>query len=253
MAGRFKEKVVVVTGGSQGIGLAMAAMAASEGGRVYIADIDRELGQVAQEQLRKKGYSVDFIFCDVTDEQSLHQLSEKIHERHLHVLLNNAGVELSKSIVDTTVSEWDHVCAVNLRGVFLTTKVLLPLLINAKGASVVNTSSISGLIGWPESMAYCATKGGVVNLTRQLACDLAESLIRVNCICPGTTMTPMIKRLIWEGLEPEKTAREIAEMHLLKRFAQPEEIASATLFLASDDASFVTGVILPVDGGYTAK
>lgn len=253
MLDRFDGKVVLVTGGSRGIGFAMAKLAASEGATVYIVDVDMEHGLFAAEKLKEQGYPVTFVFCDVTDGDSLRQLSEKIKEGKLHVLLNNAGVELSKSIDDTTESEWDHVSDVNLKGVFLTTKVMLPLLEKANGAAVVNTSSISGLIGWPESMAYCATKGGVVNLTRQLACDLAKSFIRVNCICPGTTMTPMIKRLIWEGPDPEKTAKDIAEMHLLKRFANPEEIASAALFLASDEASFVTGIILPVDGGYTAK
>ena len=118
---------------------------------------------------------------------------------------------------------------------------------------MVNTSSISGLLGWPDSAAYCASKGGVVQLTREMAVEFGPYNVRINCICPGTTETPMIDRLLGLESDPEETARSIKAMHPLDRFAQPEEIARAMLFLASDEASFVTGAVLPVDGGYTAK
>lgn len=253
MSKRFDSKVAVITGGCQGIGLAIARLMGQQGASVYIADINTQKGIEAQNQLTDDGIKCVFVKCDITQEKDLEALRDTIAEGQVDALFNNAGMELSKGIETTSISEWDLLSSVNLRGVFLTTKTLLPLLEQSKNAAVVNTASISGLIGWPESMAYCATKGGVVNLTRQLACDLAAKNIRVNCICPGTTLTPMIQRLIWEGPNPEETAKEIADMHLLKRFAQPEEIAQAAVFLASDDASFITGAILPVDGGYTAK
>ncbi|MDD3996232.1 MAG: SDR family NAD(P)-dependent oxidoreductase [Sphaerochaetaceae bacterium] len=253
MRRRFIGKNAIVTGASQGIGYAMAKALAEEGGTVYILDIDDVAGREAEQLFRKAELDVTFFKCDITDERALSVVRQKIPVETLHVLLNNAGIELNNPIQDTTVEAWDRVSSVNLRGPFLVTKTFLPLLEAANGAAIVNTSSISGLIGWPDSAAYCATKGGVVALTKQLACDLAQKQIRVNCICPGTTRTPMIGRLIGTGPLAEKESEEIAQRHLLRRFAEPEEIAQAALFLASEDASFVTGAVLPVDGGYTAK
>jgi NAD(P)-dependent dehydrogenase (short-subunit alcohol dehydrogenase family) len=126
-------------------------------------------------------------------------------------------------------------------------------MISSGGGAIVNTSSISGLLGWPDSSAYCASKGGVIQLTREMAVEYGPCNIRVNCICPGTTVTPMIDRLLGLEDDPEGTSQSIRVMHPLGRFAQPEEIARAMLFLASEEASFVTGAVLPVDGGYTSK
>ncbi|MDD2297131.1 MAG: SDR family oxidoreductase [Bacilli bacterium] len=253
MLKRFVDKVAVITGASQGIGFSIAEILATEGAIVYLVDIDKIQGEVAAKTLVSKGLRAHFIACDITSEKALQSMVSQIKEEAVHVLCNNAGVELSKGVETTTIEEWDLVSNVNLRGPFMVTKVLLPLLEVAKGAAIVNTASISGLVGWPESMAYCASKGGVVMLTKQMACDLAVKQIRVNCICPGTTRTPMIERLIGSGPEAEKEAHDIAERHLLKRFAEPREIAQAAVFLASKEASFVTGAVLPVDGGYTAK
>lgn len=250
---RFVGKNAIVTGGSQGIGLAMVEALAEEGATVYLWDINRELGKEIEKRLQAESKKVFFIPCDISSEHDISKAVESMEVHAIHLLFNNAGVELSKDVGHTSVSEWQKVCDVNLRGPFLVIKETLPLLEAAAGASIVNTSSISGLIGWPESFAYCSTKGGIVTMTKQLACDLAQKLIRVNCICPGTTQTPMIERLIGTGAQAQVEAQMIKERHLLKRFAEPKEIAQAALFLASDDASFVTGAILPVDGGYTAK
>jgi NAD(P)-dependent dehydrogenase (short-subunit alcohol dehydrogenase family) len=136
---------------------------------------------------------------------------------------------------------------------FLVSRQVLPVMMRQGRGAVVNTSSISGLLGWPGSAAYCASKGGVIALTRQMAVDYAPHGIRVNCICPGSTLTPMIERLFGVEKDPEASRRSIEAMHPLGRLARPEEIAEAALFLASEEASFITGAALPVDGGYTAK
>ncbi|HHU87971.1 MAG: SDR family NAD(P)-dependent oxidoreductase [Sphaerochaetaceae bacterium] len=252
MENRFSGKVAVVTGSSHGIGLAAVEIFASQGAKVYLVDIDRNKGGEAALKLREQGLNVKFIECDVASPQSVQNMVASIEENNVDILCNNAGVELTAGIDETSVEEWDRLSSINLRGPFLVTKALLPLL-EVKGAAVVNTSSISGLLGWPLSTAYCATKGGVIQLTKQLACDLGAKNIRVNCVCPGTTKTPMLSRLLSDDEEGRQAAKEIAARHLLKRFAEPREIAEAIVFLASDAASFVTGAVLPVDGGYTAK
>jgi NAD(P)-dependent dehydrogenase (short-subunit alcohol dehydrogenase family) len=252
MENRFSGKVAVVTGSSHGIGLAAVEIFASQGAKVYLVDIDRNKGGEAALKLREQGLNVKFIECDVASPQSVQNMVASIEENNVDILCNNAGVELTAGIDETSVEEWDRLSSINLRGPFLVTKALLPLL-EVKGAAVVNTSSISGLLGWPLSTAYCAPKGGVIQLTKQLACDLGAKNIRVNCVCPGTTKTPMLSRLLSDDEEGRQAAKEIAARHLLKRFAEPREIAEAIVFLASDAASFVTGAVLPVDGGYTAK
>jgi dihydroanticapsin dehydrogenase len=171
----------------------------------------------------------------------------------IDILINNAGVESPYSVHEMPIEEWDRVMAVNLRGMYLMAKAVIPIMKKSGGGAIVNTASISGLLGWPISAAYCASKGGVIQLTKQMAVDYAQDNIRVNCIAPGTTLTPLIERIFQQESEPEKAKQQISQMHPLGRFAQPEEIAQAILFLASEDASFITGAVLPVDGGYTAK
>ncbi len=253
MEQRFSGKIALVTGSSQGIGLEAVKILASQGAKVYLVDIDTTKGAKAAQELQSQGLNVKFIECDVASPESVKNMGAQIEEKALHILCNNAGVELTAGIDETSLEDWDRLSNVNLRGPFLVTKALLPLLEASGGAAVVNTSSISGLLGWPLSTAYCSTKGGVIQLTKQLACDLGAKKIRVNCVCPGTTKTPMLTRLLSDDEAGRKEANEIAERHLLKRFAEPREIAEAIVFLASDAASFVTGAVLPVDGGYTAK
>lgn len=251
----FKNKIILITGGASGIGKAMARLFCEEGGNVLIVDINESAGKAAAEGLKVKGHNVSFKQCDLGKKESIRHLVDEVKGDcpRLDVLCNNAGIELDAPFEETEESDWDRLFAVNVKGMFLLTQMALPLLRNGENPAVVNTGSISGLVGWPASTAYCSSKGAVVMLTKQMAVDLAKDGIRVNCICPGTTNTAMIDRLIGGAENREQLEGEIKSMHLLGRFAKPEEIAAAVIFLASEEASFITGAVLPVDGGYTAK
>jgi len=252
---RFEGQVAVITGGGSGIGRAAALGFAREGAAVAVIDRDGEEGRRTVQGIESEGGRALFVELDVARSDRVGRGVRDIQERfgRLDVLFNNAGVEHSGRLHEVPEAEWDRVMAVNLKGVFLLCKAVLPLMMRQRRGAVVNTSSISGLLGWPAYAAYCTSKGGVIQMTRQMAVDYAAFNIRVNCICPGTTLTPLIERLFELEADPEGTRRLIAARHPLGRFAQPEEIAAAVLFLASEEASFVTGAVLPVDGGYTAK
>lgn len=247
--------MVILTGAASGIGRAAALLFAEEGAMVCLFDVDRKGIEEAAGEIRAQNGKALPIVCDVADEEMVAGAVEQVlrHASGIHVLCNNAGIELSRPLIRTEVAEWEAVLAVNLKGMFIISKHVITHMMDSGGGAVVNTSSISGLLGWPDSAAYCASKGGVVQLTREMAVEYGQYNIRVNCICPGTTETPMIDRLLGLESDPEETARSVRAMHPLGRFAQPEEIARAMLFLASDEASFITGAVLPVDGGYTAK
>ncbi len=252
---RFVGKKVFISGGATGIGRATALLFAEQGAEVTIFDQDIENGQKSIQEILDAGGRGIFIsgnlLYPVEVERSIEQSLNTFGG--IDILINNAGVESPYSVHEIPVEEWDRVMATNLRGMYLMAKAVIPIMQKSGGGAIVNTASISGLLGWPLSAAYCASKGGVIQLTKQMAVDYARDNIRVNCIAPGTTLTPLIERIFQKESDPEEAKRQIAQRHPLGRFAQPEEIAQAILFLASDDASFITGAVLPVDGGYTAK
>lgn len=242
---------MVVTGGGSGIGRAAALRCAREGARVVIVDIVETGGLETEKALREQDGEGFFLCADVTKEPDWRRLMGAVEARYgrLDVLFNNAGSNLSKPVTDFSEEEWDGLLDLNLKGVFFGAKHAIPLMLRAGGGSIINTASTFGLIAFPRMPAYCASKGGVVALTRQLALDYARQNIRVNCICPGPTLTPRIQRYLERG---DVAAADILNGVPLGRFAEPEEIAAAVLFLASDEASYITGTALVVDGGQTA-
>lgn len=248
---RLRDKVMVVTGGGSGIGQATALRCAQEGARVVVTDVLEEAGLETEKALRDQGGEGFFFRADATKEAQWRDLMSAVDGRYgrLDVLFNNAGTNLSKPVTEFTEDEWDGLINLNLKGVFLGAKHAIPRMVKVGGGSVINTASTFGLIAFPKMPAYCASKGGVVALTRQLALDYARQSVRINCICPGPTLTPRIRRYLDRG---DVAAEDILKGVPMGRFAGPEEIAAAVLFLASDEASYITGIALVVDGGQTA-
>lgn len=257
MSGRLAGKVAIVTGGAVGIGAATARMFAAEGCAVGVLDSDGDGAEARAEELRKEGRQALALRTDIT---SLDATAQAVAEAErelggLDVLVNNAGV-IGRGTVETTdEAEWHRVLDVNLTGIFLMSKAAIPALRRRGGGSIVNVSSAAGLAGWYDQAAYDASKGGVVNLTRSMALDFALENIRVNCLVPAHVVTPMSENFTASG---DEDARRVARERLLAaiplgRLSRPEEIACGALFLASDEASYVTGSTLVVDGGYLAK
>jgi NAD(P)-dependent dehydrogenase (short-subunit alcohol dehydrogenase family) len=218
------------------------------------ADVAAEEGVRLEAALVGEGLDFGFVVCDITSADQVAALAEQVRERFggLDVLFNNAGTILGKPLCETSEEEWDRVLGVNLRGAFLTMRALIPLM-EDRQASIVNTASGLGLVGAGLMTAYCASKGGLVLLSKAAALELGPG-IRVNVLCPGVIDTPM-PRAVAEGL-PEDEGRALLDAweqsHVAKRLGRPEEVVAAAIFLASDEASFVTGAAFPVDSGITA-
>jgi NAD(P)-dependent dehydrogenase (short-subunit alcohol dehydrogenase family) len=252
MTGRLKDKVAVITGMSTGIGRASALLFAQEGAKVVGADINQEEGQKVIDAIRRVGGDAVFVKTDVSEAIDVKKLVEKaLAYGKIHILFNNAGIEVVKKLRDTTEEEWDRAIKVNLKSVYLCCKQVIPEMVKAGGGVIINTSSVAGLVG-SFSAAYSAAKGGIIALTRVLAVELARDNIRVNCICPGAIETPMLQRTLQKQGDPEQVRKERLRAYPVGRFGRPEEVAQLALFFASDESSFMTGVIAPVDGGFTA-
>src|SRR6266571_7174720 len=250
---RLTEKVAIVTGGGSGIGEVSARLFASEGAAVMLADINGSAAAAVAESINAEGGRATWAETDVTAGSSVEAMVHATLSTfgRLDILFNNAGIEGFGSVIETDEASWDRIFAVHVRGAYLCSKYALPVMIEGgRGGVVINVSSVAGLIGLQRMAAYCAAKGAIISLTRAMAADFAPHGIRVNCIAPGTTMTPLGQRLI-ENDTPEKLAQRLSR-YPLGRFGQPEEIARSVLFLASDDSSYATGMCLVIDGGLTS-
>jgi len=251
---RFTNKVALITGGTSGIGLITAILFAHEGAKVAITGRNEHRGQEVVDEITKIGGIAIFIRADVRFPNECKRTVEETLQAFgkLDILFNNAGVWFPNTVVDCTEEEWDLTVDVSLKGTYLMSKFALPSMIAQRSGVIINNSSGWGIVGGPRAAAYCAAKGGMVLLTKAMAIDHGPQGIRVNCVCPGDTETPMLtqdaqgRNIPWEEYTADAVHRP------LRRIGQPEEIAKAVLFLASEDSSFVTGAILPVDGGGVA-
>ena len=252
---KLNGKVALITGGTTGIGYATAMLFLQNGAKVAITGRVKETGGEAIRKLKRQGLKEClFVQGDVSKPDDAERMVKETLRRYgkLDILFNNAGVWVSGDVEKTSEADWDKVLDINLKGCFLCSKFAIPHLKKTRGV-IINTSSCDGLVGEPDAVAYCASKGGVVLLTKAMALDYAKCGVRVNCVCPGYVMTRMLEVDLPQGMSLENYLRIISKEHPIERIAEPEEIARAVLFLASDDSSFVTGVALPVDGGFTAK
>ena len=238
-------KVAIVTGGSTGIGKATAVKYLECGADVVIANRSADAGQEAAEEL-----GCDFTQCDVAEYDQVEALVQATVEKYgqMDVIVNNAGIGRVGSVEDMSLGDWHDVMRINLNGVMHGTRAALPHLKESEG-SVVNIASIYGLVAGPGATAYSTAKGGIINFTRSVAVDYAKQGVRANSICPGFVETPMTE----PNFEDEKFYEYVRGQTPMGRVAQPEEIAGLAMFLASDEASYITGANIPVDGGWTAQ
>jgi len=236
------------------MGFATARLFLREGARVVITGRSKEKGARALRLLKCPG-RVTFVQGDVSRPKDAKKMVDKTVSTYgsIDILFNNAGVYLEKKAEDTTEEEWDRVIGVNLKGTFLVSRAAIPFMMRQGGGSIVNNSSDAGLIGNRSCPAYCASKGGVTIMTKAMALDYAKYNIRVNCVNPAIIDTPMLDREVKRSKNRRTYMEECKHVQAMERIGRPEEIASAVLFLASDDASFVTGAALSVDGGSTAQ
>jgi NAD(P)-dependent dehydrogenase (short-subunit alcohol dehydrogenase family) len=246
-ANRFEGKVALITGGGSGLGRASAVRLAKEGAAIAVADVNLEGGQETVRRVQEGGGHALFIPADITKTEDVKRMVAGTVEAfgRLDVLFPSAGVGAGGDVVETTEEHWDRVLDLDLRGVYLACKNAIPEMREHESGAIVLVASIGGMLGnWGAS--FCAAKGAIVNLTRQMALAYAPENIRVNCICPGYIATPIIQGI----LDDPERLKQTSARHPMGRIGQPEEVAAAVAFLASDEASFITGAILAVDGGY---
>ena len=255
---RLKGKVALITGGGSGIGLASAILFAKEGARVVVSDLHEAVVLEAADKITSAGGEARAVTGDVSNSaQAASMVSATVEAfGRLDILVNSAGVSARNALPEGSSPEdiWDKVMDVNLKGTYLMSWHAVPEMEKNESGSIINLASIMGLVGYPVGMGggfnpYNPSKGGIVQFTRNLSIDLAQKGIRVNCICPGYVETNLTKVLT----DDPESLRKLEERHPMGRLGRPEEIANAALFLASDEASFVTGAPLIVDGGYTAQ
>jgi NAD(P)-dependent dehydrogenase (short-subunit alcohol dehydrogenase family) len=248
---KLKDRVAVITGSGSGIGRAAAIEFAREGAKVVVADVNLAGARETVELIGQMGGESHAVETDVANPESVRNLVRETLRvfTRVNVLFNNAAVQVNKTVEDTTVEEWDREIAVNLGGVFLCSKFFMPHLRSTKGA-IVNMSSVNGFFVEPMCAGYCATKAAIIGLTKAMAIDHGKEGIRVNCICPGYIDAGLAEGYFQAQPDPAAARASAGKLHALWRIGRPEEVGRVAVFLASDDASFVTGSAYVVDGGF---
>lgn len=241
----LKDRVAVVTGGTGGIGEAICERFIREGAIVYAADV----------ATGSEGQAGEYRTLDVTSEDSVDTLFDEIEKEHgkMHILVNAAGIEIEKTIEDTSLDEWNRVMAVNCTGMFLTSRRAVKLMRNAGSGSIINFGSYDGFIADPALAAYCASKGAVHALTRAMACDHGPEGIRVNAVCPGYVDTPMLQSFFGHSGDIDTLKQAVNDIHPVRRYGQPQDIANMVNWLAGDEARYASGQLWVVDGGLSAQ
>ncbi len=247
-------KTALVTGAASGIGESIVHALAGAGAFVYVADLDEENGGRVAAEINDSGGKARFLKLDVTDHEECGLAAEAVNagRGHLDVLVNNAGIGHVGTILQTNAEDLERLFSVNVLGMFDLTKVFIGGMIERKSGAIINIASIGGIVGIRDRIAYCTSKFAVVGMTKCLALDHALDGIRVNAVCPGRVETPFVRSRLAEYPDPEKAYREMAATQAVGRMGKPEEVAAAVLYLASDEAAFVTGTALEIDGGWAA-
>ncbi len=254
---RLENKIAIVSGAAGGIGSAICRRFVAEGATVVGLDIDADLGKPVFEQLAASGHAGYFVEGDVTSKDQVTNWVSEVEKRfgHIDVAVSNAGGirGVYFDVVNTEEEDWDRTQDLNLKAPYLIGRAVLPGMLDRSSGSIVNVGSAAGLGGPQKQSAYAAAKAGTINLTRAMAMDYAGSGVRVNCVCPGLTDTPPIQRMFNFYGDPKEIEKRFISNIPLGRMGRPEELANVILFIASDEASYMTGAVIPVDGGWTAR
>ena len=249
----MSNKVMIVSGGASGLGLAAGVKFAKNGYNIVIIDIDEEKGKKAEQQIKDLGQDAVFCRCDISNQEQVQQAAQVTKERfgRADVLINNAGLEIRGSILQCSREDWERTYDINLKGIYFMANAFVPLIIEQGKGAVINTGSILGYRAVGERAAYSSSKGAIDTLTRSMAYDLAPDNIRVNCVAPGAIDTPLLRGSINDSPDPAETERFLGSKSVFNRMGTSEEVANVMYFLASDEASFVTGATYFVDGGWS--
>lgn len=247
-------KVAIVTGAAKGIGRGVAETFVERGARVVLVDWDEETGRATTEELAENGGEVHFMHCDVSQKDQVEAMVEEAHDKYgrIDILVNNAGIGVYMELLEATEEDWEKCLAVNLKGVFLCSKQVIPHMQEQGSGAIVNISSVHAEATVGGVAPYAASKGGITALTRNMAIDYGPE-IRVNAIAPGWVLTPLIQSIFDSYDDPEAQQREVEQRQVMKRIGRPADIGRAAAFLASEEADFITGTQLFVDGGLTAQ
>lgn len=251
---RLKGKICIITGAGAGIGEATAVRFGQEGAKVVVADMDKTAGEGTVRKIIETGGEAMFVLTDVSRSEDCRLLMEETDEAfgNIDILVNNAGIYIQENIIDASEENWKRIFAVNVDGIFYCSRHVVPYMKKAGGGSIVHVASEAGIVAIKGQMAYNTSKAAVIMMAKSMAVDLAQYNIRVNAVCPGTTETPLFKEAMKRDANPTEARRLLESSRPANRLGRPEEIASAILFIASDEAGYATGSSLVIDGGLTA-